>query len=90
MPSRLIVEDGEPGTTHAWERDEIVSFDEAFRRELVEFSQCVALGREARTSGRDGLGDLLLCEAVARSHLKRGATPFHDGRPAAHEVSRQT
>ena len=34
MPSELTVEGGEPGTAHAWSRVEIVSYDEAFKREL--------------------------------------------------------
>jgi predicted dehydrogenase len=72
-PSRLVVEGGEPGTTHSWEREEIVSYEEAFKRELVEFADCIATGREPRTSGHDGMADLALCEAVARAH--QGLTP---------------
>jgi len=68
-PSRLFVEGGEVGTTHSWVREEVVSHDEAFRRELDEFADCIATGRRPRTSGHDGLGDLRLCEAVARKHL---------------------
>jgi predicted dehydrogenase len=68
MPSRLIVEGGEPGTSHSWERQEVVSFEEAFKRELVEFAECIRSGREPRTSGADGLADLRLCEAIARAH----------------------
>jgi len=68
MPSKLIVEGGEPGTSHSWQREEVVSYEEAFRRELVEFSECIATGREPRTSGADGLADLQLCEAIARAH----------------------
>jgi len=68
MPSRLLVEGGEGGTTHSWVREEVVSYEEAFKRELLEFADCVATGREPRTSGRDGLADLRLCEAVARAH----------------------
>jgi predicted dehydrogenase len=68
MPSRLFVEGGTPGTTHSWKREEIVSFDEAFKRELVEFAHCIVTGCEPRTSGHDGLADLRLCEAVARTH----------------------
>ncbi len=68
-PSKLIDEGGEPGTAHSWEREEIVSYDEAFKRELVEFAECVATGRRPRTSGEDGLGDIRLCEAIARTHL---------------------
>jgi predicted dehydrogenase len=68
-PSRLIIEGGEVGTTHSWSREEILSYDEAFRRELDEFAGCIASGRVARTSGYDGLADLRLCEAIARKHL---------------------
>jgi predicted dehydrogenase len=68
-PSRLIVEGGEIGNTHSWVREEVVSYDEAFRRELDELADCIATGREPRTSGYDGLADVRLCEAVARKHL---------------------
>jgi predicted dehydrogenase len=68
MPSRLIAEGGEPGSTHSWQREEIVSYEEAFKRELEEFADCIATGREPRTSGHDGMADLALCEAVARAH----------------------
>jgi predicted dehydrogenase len=69
MPSKLIVEGGEPGTPNAWEREEIVAFDEAFKRELIEFSECIRTGREARTSGHDGMRDLRVCEAIARVNM---------------------
>ncbi len=53
-PSRLFVEGGEVGNTHSWVREEVLSYDEAFRRELDEFSDCIATGRSPRTSGYDG------------------------------------
>ena len=55
-----------PGTAHSWQREEVVSYDEAFKRELVEFADCIATGREPRTSAADGLRDMRLAEAVAR------------------------
>jgi len=67
-PSRLVVEGGKPGGIHSWEREEIVSYQEAFKRELEEFADCIVTGREPRTSGRDGMADVALCEAVARAH----------------------
>jgi len=67
-PSRLSVEGGQTGTAHSWEREEVVSYDEAFKRELREFADCVRTGREPRTSGADGLADLRVCEAVARAN----------------------
>jgi predicted dehydrogenase len=71
MPSRLIVEGGDPGTAHSWEREEIVAYDEAFKRELEEFADCIATGRDPRTSGADGLRDVRLCEAIAHAHAAR-------------------
>jgi predicted dehydrogenase len=68
-PSRLTIEGGEPGTPHAWEREEVVSFEEAFKRELIAFHDAIVSGVEPRTSGLDGLRDLHLCEAVARVHM---------------------
>ncbi|MFL5825192.1 MAG: Gfo/Idh/MocA family protein [Thermoleophilaceae bacterium] len=75
-PSVLTAEGGEPGTAHGWERKEVLSYDEAFKRELVEFHDAIADGREARTSGVDGLRDLMLCEAIARVH--RTGEPVND------------
>jgi predicted dehydrogenase len=68
-PSELAVEGGEAGTTHSWRRTEIVSYEEAFERELVEFDECVRSGREPRTPGLDGLRDVALCGAVLRAHV---------------------
>jgi predicted dehydrogenase len=67
MPSRLIAEGGDVGTARSWQRDEVVSYDEAFKRELVEFADCIATGREPRTSAADGLRDVRVAEAVARA-----------------------
>jgi predicted dehydrogenase len=68
-PTHLRAEGGEAGTPHAWTRDEVVDYDEAFRRELVEFATAIRTQRAPRTSGEDGLRDLLLCEAVAHVAL---------------------
>jgi len=89
MPTRLLIEGGEADGAGSWEREELVSFDEAFKRELVEFSECVKTGREPRTSGADGLRDMRLAEAVARAHAHalRGPRPDDrtrgDGAPRA-------
>jgi len=68
MPRRLFIEEGEIFSASSWEREEIVSYEEAFKRELVEFSDCMRNGREPRTSGEDGLRDMRLAEAIARTH----------------------
>jgi predicted dehydrogenase len=74
-PTELIVEGGEPGTADSWSRREVVSYQEAFKQELIEFADCIATGREPRTSGQDGLADLRVCEAVVRAHRARAAIP---------------
>ncbi len=71
MPSRLLVEGGDPGTAHSWIREEVVSYEEAFKRELIEFSDCIITGRDPRTNGEDGLRDVRLAEAIAAAHLAR-------------------
>lgn len=68
MPTRLVIEGGEPGSPHSWEHEELTAYEEAFKRELIEFSECIRTGREPRTSGEDGLRDMRLAEALARSH----------------------
>jgi predicted dehydrogenase len=71
MPSRLLVEGGQAETPHAWVREEVVSYDEAFRLELIEFSECIRTARRPATSGSDGLRDLVLMESIARAHARR-------------------
>jgi predicted dehydrogenase len=71
MPTRLLVEGGESGGPHSWAREELVSFGEAFKRELVEFSDCIRKRRAPRTSGHDGLRDMRLAEAIAKTHAAR-------------------
>jgi predicted dehydrogenase len=69
MPSLLTIEGGEPETPHSWRTFETVSYQEAFKRELVELSNAIAQGREPRTDATDGLHDVALCHAIARSHM---------------------
>jgi predicted dehydrogenase len=69
MPSELTIEGGEPGGTHSWSRTEIVSYDEAFKRELVEFHAAIREQRAPRTDGVDGLHDVALCRAIAGVHM---------------------
>jgi len=82
MPTRLLVEGGELDGAHSWGREELVSFEEAFKRELVEFSECIRKGRAPRTSGQDGLRDMRLAEAIAKTHAARiaSAGAGRDGR----------
>ena len=51
MPSELTVEGGEPGTAHSWSRVEVISYDEAFKRELVELHSAISDDRAPLTDG---------------------------------------
>ena len=69
MPSELTIEGGDPRGPHSWSRVEIVSYEEAFKRELVEFHAAIHEQRAPRTDGIDGLHDVTLCHSIARVHL---------------------
>ena len=89
MPTELVREGGEPGTPSAWRPVETVSYEEAFKRELVELHDAIAAGREARTSGQDGLRDVALAQSLIRSTLGGGpvarpASPHHHESRALH------
>ncbi len=71
MPSALVVEGGEPLAVASWSRREDVSYDEAFKRELVELHAAIREQRAPRTDGRDGLHDVALCGAIARAYMTR-------------------
>jgi predicted dehydrogenase len=73
MPSELVVEGGEPLGVASWARREDVSYEEAFKRELVELAAAIAEGRAPRTDGLDGLHDVALCGSIARAHMSREA-----------------
>ena len=73
MPTRLVLEGGEPGTPASWRSEHVASYEEAFKRELLELHAAITEDREPRTSGTDGLRDVALCRAIA------GAAD--DGRP---------
>ena len=69
MPSELIIEDGQPGGFPASRTVEINGYEEAFKRELIEFADCISSGRRPRTPGIDGLRDVALCQAIVEAHV---------------------
>lgn len=73
MPTRLVLEGGEPGSSTSWRTEHTASYEEAFERELVELHAAIVEDREPRTAGLDGLRDVALCRKIAAS--------AHDGRP---------
>jgi predicted dehydrogenase len=76
MPTELRVEIGPPGSPHSSETLETVSYEEAFKRELLEFHEAIVSGRSPRTDGRDGLRDVALCQAIAETHMRGASTVF--------------
>lgn len=75
MPTRLVVEGGDVGTAASWRTVKTVSYDEAFKRELVEFHSCIVDDREPRTPGEDGLRDVALAQAIIRCHAEGKPLP---------------
>ena len=73
MPTLLQVEGGEPASPRAWRNEQVVSYAESFKEELIHFHDCVTGGRPPLTSGEDALCDIALCEAVVDAHLDRRA-----------------
>jgi predicted dehydrogenase len=71
VPSELTVEGGEPGTAHSWSRVEVLSYEEAFKRELVELHGAICEDRAPQTDGLDGLHDVTLCRSIAQAHMDR-------------------
>jgi len=70
-PAALLIEGGDPGSTRSWQTEEVVSYDSGFRRELMAFHDCVTNRAEPVTSGRDGLADIALCQAIIECHRLR-------------------
>ena len=78
-PSLLEIEGGDPGTARSWRSEEVVSYESAFKRELIAFHDCVVNGTQPVTSGLDGVRDIALCQALISSHRQ--------GRPVDHPTS---
>jgi predicted dehydrogenase len=75
MPTRLVLEGGEIGTSASWQTVKTVSYEEAFKLELVEFHACVVEDREPRTPGQDGLRDVALAQAIIRCYAEGRPLP---------------
>jgi predicted dehydrogenase len=69
MPSLLVTETGEEGSTHSQRGVEVVSYEEAFKCELIELADAIEERRDPRTNILDGLHDVALCSSIIRSHM---------------------
>lgn len=67
-PAVLAIEGGDRATARSWRTEETISYESAFKRELAAFHDCVVNGTQPVTSGRDGLADVALCQAIIESH----------------------
>jgi predicted dehydrogenase len=73
MPTELVVEGGDAAGIASWRTEHTVSYDEAFKRELVEFHAAISEGRGPATDGEDGLRDVALAQAIVRCHVEGAA-----------------
>jgi len=81
MPTMLITEEGEADSPHASRTEEVTSYRESFKEELMHFHECVTSGRQPITSGKDSLHDIALCESLVAVHRSR-APRDHPSEPA--------
>ena len=70
MPTELVVEGGDVDGIASWRTEHTVSYEEAFKRELVEFHEAVVDDRDPVTDGADGLRDVAFAEAIVRCHVE--------------------
>jgi predicted dehydrogenase len=64
QPAALEIEAGAGSAARSWRTEEIAGYESGFKRELVAFHECIATGRAPDTPGRDGLRDIMLCQAI--------------------------
>ena len=74
-PTSLRSEGGDPGGPGAWEMTEHASYESSFKRELIDFYECVTTHRKPRTDALDAARDLALCEAFIRTAVEGKPQP---------------
>jgi predicted dehydrogenase len=81
-PTQLVLEGGEEARTASWRAEHTVSYGEAFKRELEAFHEAIVSGAPPRAGGEDALRDVLLCQAIVRSHVEGAPVRAPTGEPA--------
>ncbi|HEX3630665.1 MAG TPA: Gfo/Idh/MocA family oxidoreductase [Candidatus Dormibacteraeota bacterium] len=66
-PTGLVLEAGNEQSPEAWQTVETVSYEGAFKRELLEFHACITGDREPRTTASEAVLDVAFCQAVIRA-----------------------
>jgi hypothetical protein len=84
-PTVLEREGGDAGASRSWRAEETVSYDEAFRRELVEWSDAIREERPPHTPGEDELRDVALAQSVIRCLVGGRLVPAPSA-PEGHEA----
>jgi predicted dehydrogenase len=69
MPTQLVLEGGSMETSRASRTAERVSYESAFKRELIEFYDCVTKNRAPRTMAEEAVRDVAVCQAIIKQHL---------------------
>jgi predicted dehydrogenase len=67
VPTEIVREGGPAREESSWRTSEVISYQAPFKRELMDFYDCVVHEREPRTTGGDGARDIALCEALIRT-----------------------
>jgi predicted dehydrogenase len=68
-PTELVLEGGSQEAPRSWRTVETISYEAAFKRELLEFHACVTTDREPRTTAEDAVRDVALCQRIIATHL---------------------
>ncbi|MGA2208716.1 MAG: Gfo/Idh/MocA family oxidoreductase [Acidimicrobiales bacterium] len=75
-PRLVDIETGELAGPASAAQRELVSYEEPFKLELLEFHRAIADGVAPLTSGADGLRDIALCQNVIASSSSSSAIAF--------------
>lgn len=70
-PTHFIDETGTPRYADTQRSEEVVSYHESFKEELIHFHECVTTGKQPITSAADTLHDIALCQSVIAVHRSR-------------------
>jgi len=70
-PAVLDIDGGDSGSARSWRTEELVSYESGFSRELIAFHNSAVSRIAPVTSGRDGLRDIALCQAIIECHRRQ-------------------
>jgi predicted dehydrogenase len=78
-PAVLEIEGGTGSTGRSWRTEEVAGYESGFKNELVAFHESIVTSRPPPTSGRDGLRDVILCQAIIGSHHRSAPVDYPTG-----------